>query len=876
MTRNANIVSPHDPDTTRIGYWEVAAKTGELYWSDEVYQIHGLAPSDEIDVEAALNAYHPDDRDRVAEYVSRALEEKEDFQFKLRLIKADGEVRHVLATGVVRLNSDGDVQSVFGIFEDITDRKKMEDVLRASEENFRQVVEQAGDAMFIIDPSNARFVDVNAEACTSLGYSRSELLELSVPDIDPEFSIKKFEDLVTTFKQGQAITLESVHHRKDAIEFPVEIRSGLIDLRGVPKLLAFVRDISERKRAEEALLKSHDDLERAVNDRTQELRQSEKRFRDYSETASDVYWELDRNLRYTMVHPSDELAAIFPVAMFLGKSRASVKPDGVEDGEWQSHLDDLEARRPFRNFVQPRPLDDGRIIWVSVSGKPIFNDHGAFEGYRGTASDITELKTVQSDLVANRSLLSNLLKTTQQGYWQIDNDGRTVDTNPAMCELLGRSREYILGKTIYDFVDEKNKQILEDQLGKRGKGESSAYELELIRSGGSTFSCINAATPIYDESGHKMGSIGLFTDISQQKHAEKKLLESQQNFKEVAELAAEWFWERDADGLLTFVSEGLERTTGIKPEQILGKPRGLMMVRVRGDETNWNEHQQAVARREAFRNFQACYRRPNGSLGWVNTSANPIFDDSGQFCGYRGASTDITEQKEVERIKSEFISTVSHELRTPLTSIMGALGLLKSDKFGPLTQAALDILKVAQKNSDRLFNLVSDILDVERLSSGAMEFDFQPLNLNPLVAEIVDENVGLAKEYDVRFMLSECTGATTVQGDRDRLAQVINNLLSNSVKFSPHGSVINIQITRHDQRIKISITDNGPGIPAETHSKIFEKFSQLDSSDTREKGGSGLGLNISRSIVEKHGGTIGLDSTVGVGSTFYFTLPALK
>ncbi|MBT8005185.1 MAG: HAMP domain-containing histidine kinase, partial [Rhodospirillales bacterium] len=182
----------------------------------------------------------------------------------------------------------------------------------------------------------------------------------------------------------------------------------------------------------------------------------------------------------------------------------------------------------------------------------------------------------------------------------------------------------------------------------------------------------------------------------------------------------------------------------------------------------------------------------------------------------------------------------------------------------------------AARNTDRLINLVNDILDMEKLESGDLEFDFQTLDLSKLVAEAVETNKGFADEHDAIFILSETPPDVMVEGDGSRLSQVIANLLSNAAKFSPGGGEVEISIAQQNSVARVSISDHGPGIPEGFGDQLFERFTQVDSSATRQKGGTGLGLNISKSIVERHGGTIDYISEVDFGSTFFFTLPVSK
>ncbi len=238
-----------------------------------------------------------------------------------------------------------------------------------------------------------------------------------------------------------------------------------------------------------------------------------------------------------------------------------------------------------------------------------------------------------------------------------------------------------------------------------------------------------------------------------------------------------------------------------------------------------------------------------------------------------GVVRDITERKAVERMKNEFISTVSHELRTPLTSIRGSLGMINSGKLGELPQNVQRMIDLAQKNTERLINLVNDLLDVERIHSGSLVFRFRELDISALVEQVLEANRPYAEEFGVEFVLTKTVSGARISGDRNRLAQVLANLLSNAAKFSPKGEKVEVSVVRNDAMLRISVIDHGPGIQDDFRGRIFERFSQADSSDTRGKGGTGLGLNISKAIVEKHGGHIDYHSEVGNGATFYFDLP---
>lgn len=234
---------------------------------------------------------------------------------------------------------------------------------------------------------------------------------------------------------------------------------------------------------------------------------------------------------------------------------------------------------------------------------------------------------------------------------------------------------------------------------------------------------------------------------------------------------------------------------------------------------------------------------------------------------------DITERKRSERLKNEFVSIVSHELRTPLTSIRGSLSLILGTMVDNIPPKVKTMVEIAHKNSERLVSLVNDILDIDKIESGKMEFDLKPIELIPLVEQAIEVNRAYAEQFGVSYTMHTDLLKGKVYADSDRLMQVMANLLSNATKFSPRDSTVLVSITQHNTKLRVSITDTGPGIPDEFRSRIFQKFAQADSSDTRQKGGSGLGLSITRAIIEKHNGIISFDTKIGEGTTFFFELP---
>lgn len=256
--------------------------------------------------------------------------------------------------------------------------------------------------------------------------------------------------------------------------------------------------------------------------------------------------------------------------------------------------------------------------------------------------------------------------------------------------------------------------------------------------------------------------------------------------------------------------------------------------------------------------------------------ADIIHDKDDHPLGIMYMATDIAERKKAERMKNEFISTVSHELRTPLTSIRGSLGLIRGGVTGELSPQTQKLVDIAYTNSERLVRLINDILDIEKIEAGKMDFHIHRLELLPLIEKSIEMMRNFANQYNVNIKLTKSIPNIESYIDADRFEQVLVNLLSNAAKFSPSGSTIDVDMTLVSESIiRISVADHGIGIPEGFKSMLFKKFAQVDSSDSKAKGGTGLGLSISKAIIDKFGGKIDCESVENEGSTFYFEIPAV-
>ena len=327
-------------------------------------------------------------------------------------------------------------------------------------------------------------------------------------------------------------------------------------------------------------------------------------------------------------------------------------------------------------------------------------------------------------------------------------------------------------------------------------------------------------------------------------------------------------------GAILLVNAEAEKLFQYRRDQLIGKPVALLLPpRYRAEFPSalngFCDHPQSLP---MGKGGEFSVLRKDGSELPVEIGLNQVPMDDGSTA-IVAAIADVSERKQSDNNKDEFVAMVSHELRTPMTSIAASLGLLVADSTGNLSGAAKRLLRIAHGNSQRLVRLINDILDVEKIESGQVEFDMKTFDICPLIEQAIEANRGYANQFEVNLRLDpESTGAF-VRADIDRLTQVVTNLLSNAVKYSPRGGEVLVTIENRDKKTRVEVHDQGPGIPQEFRPRIFQRFAQADSAEVRKKGGTGLGLSIVKQIVIKLGGEVGFDAAPGGGTVFYFDLP---
>lgn len=501
------------------------------------------------------------------------------------------------------------------------------------------------------------------------------------------------------------------------------------------------------------------------------------------------------------------------------------------------------------------------------------------------------LKSTQT-LLDQEQRLHSLFETIVDGIIVINAQGLIQTLNPAAITLFGYVPGEVQGRNIKMLMPEpyagEHDSYLHNYLTTGVKKIIGlGREVTGKRKDGSTFP-MELAVSEMQVAGERMFT-GIVRDITERKRAETELQNVTALRQTLLDSANFSIISTDTAGMIQSFNRGAERMLGYAAAELVGQstPAIIHDLNEVADRAKELSSELGEAIEPGFDAFVAkarigipderewTYVRKDGSTLPVLLSVTAVRGPGGRISGFLGIASDITERKRIEQMKSEFISTVSHELRTPLTSIRGALSLVMGKTKEQLPEKARRMLELAERNSERLTLLINDILDLEKIEAGRLEFDFKIVDLVVLATRALEDNEGYASEHHVQLVLDSQITHAQVRADEHRLLQVFSNLISNAVKFSPQKGRVEISITEHSRRFRATVRDHGSGIPEAFRNQIFQRFAQADSSNTRAKGGTGLGLSITKAIIEHHQGSIGYESEEGVGTAFYFDLPTL-
>lgn len=485
------------------------------------------------------------------------------------------------------------------------------------------------------------------------------------------------------------------------------------------------------------------------------------------------------------------------------------------------------------------------------------------------------------DLSLSEARYRALVETSLAGIFQVNPTGTITYVNQAMAELFDQSEEDLIGKNVLEIFPPNLQQPIMEQIHKKKSGRQPTHEIvdmEIPSQQDRQISVLLAASLITDADGNPQGVSGLVLDISRQKNLEAALKAERDRLDVLLTNIGDAVMVTNIDGMIEYVNPGWERLSGYLQEEALGK-RPNILKSGRHDEKFYRQMWETILAGKTWRgDVVNCHK--DGTFYDAALTITPVFNDAGEVINFVSVSHDISALKELDRLKSQFVSDVSHELRTPLTNIRLYLDLLNTriddpDKFS-------EYLETLQRESERLANLIDDLLSLSRLDADAVPFVPIALDINEILTSLVTDRQNLAAKRGLNLNIETTKNLPHITGDARLLTQVFTNLLTNAMNYTPDGGTIILRARKKREAGKnwlvAEVDDTGLGIPLEEQKMIFRRFFRGSASKTTGAPGTGLGLSICMEILERHGGRITVESegVSGKGSCFSVWLPANK
>jgi PAS domain S-box-containing protein len=898
------------------GFWEYDPRSDVAWYSERFHELIGDRPGELDDgLEGWSSLLHPDDRERGMAAYKGHMENGGACDVEIRLRCRPKGYRWFRVRGRAMTDALGATTRIAGVITDIdawvwredrleestpyvgmlrhtldhlTEQRRDQEALERSEALFRSLIEAVSDALIISDHEGVIRL-INAQAERLFGYCRDELVGQPIEVLVPEGHRVRHSDLrrrhfdassALALSDGDTLTVVG----KDGVEFPVEIGlSPVPDPAGGGMLVcSSVRDIRTRRRLE------------------QEIGSSEERTRLILDSTNEGILGVTTDGRITFVNAAACRMLGFSAEEMVGQQAHELVHHHRPDGSFYP-----AEECPMRAACQTggeRHVDD-EFLWrkqgsafpVEYHTTPIVKD-GAILGGVVSFTDITERKGAEAALRASQEQLRTLVESIRSVIFMKDHEGRHLLVNAFYEEATGISRETILGKTdhevmprdVADHIVDQDRQVMD-------LGRELTFEEMVPGADGKPRHYLTTKIPLFDASGTVSGMCGIATDITDRKTAEQEVRQANFLADMALELTTSGYWHVDySDSDYYWQSERAARIVG---EEI--KPDGRYHLRdewfsrlIAADpelaaQTS-ERYQGAIEGRYPHYDAVYAYKRPSdGRVVWLHAAGWVVRGEDGKARHMYGVYQDITSSKlmeqeivaakqkaeEATRAKSDFLANMSHEIRTPMNAVIGMTHLALQTE---LTPKQTDYLRKIDASAKALLRIINDILDFSKIEAGRLDIESVEFDLE----EVLDNLAGLVtvkaeeKDLEVLFRI-EADVPLQLVGDPLRLGQILLNLAGNSVKFTARGEVVVStrvrELTESRAELEFSVSDTGIGMSPEQAAKLFQPFSQADTSTTRKFGGTGLGLSICKRLVEMMGGQIWVESVPGQGSVFRFT-----
>lgn len=740
-----------------------------------------------------------------------------------------------------------------------------------NEIEYKEFFELLPDAVVLVDiTTNLPFI-YNKMAYTQLEYEKDEFEKISVLNYEAIKNPKLTQKYIENIKNNKQDDFETKHITKYGKILDIRVRISLKIIQEKEYLLCMFRDISEQKR----------------------LKESQERLEVATESANIGVWEYDA-LSNSLIWDKQmyEIYGISPEDF-----------TGVYDA-WLSalHPDDLQYNKAmFAKALEGSQLlfkaefriihPNGTIRYIKVKSKIKKDCDGKVIKMIGVNFDITKLKETEKALKINEGNFRGIFERANCGIVFGDSIGKLLFFNDYFVSLVKYSPQELENMRFTE-LNHPDDNVIELSLFKEilsQKRETYRISKRFICKDKEIIWVDLAVSVIRDENSNPINYVAVVVDITEQKKLEQSLQDSKKRFSDIADASGEYIWELDENAQYIFLTNHFKDMLGYTIEESLGKTPFDFMPKEEQQQVSDNFFKEIILKRNSFRGLIHPSLTKDGKKIWQKVNGLPIFDANGKIIGYRGASLDITSEKKAQeeleiakeqaesanRAKTDFLANMSHEIRTPMNAIIG-LGDILEDMI--IEKKQKDLLYKINSSSKMLLGIINDILDYSKIEAGKLELECNKFTVEDVLSQlkVLFEQRVSQKDLELYFHLKG-KSVGLIYGDELRLTQVLSNLLSNAIKFTNIGNItLKIEFIENIDNEKVtlnfSIEDSGIGMNKEQLNNLFKPFSQADNSITRKYGGTGLGLIISKNIINAMGGNIEVQSKEEVGTKFSFAV----
>ncbi|MBI3886945.1 MAG: PAS domain S-box protein [Opitutae bacterium] len=689
---------------------------------------------------------------------------------------------------------------------------------------------------------------MNAASAQATGVPRDQLIGTDFSDYftAPD---KAREGYLQVFSQGFVRDYPlAIRHTSDRVTEVLYNASLYRDDRGrVLGVFAAARDVTERKQAEA------------------KQRIAAAYARSLIEASVDPLVTIDAGGKITDVNRATELVTGIPRQRLIGTdfSNYFTEPGRAREGYQQVFS---------QGYVKDYPLAirhaSGRVTDVLYNASVYKDERGVVLGVFAAARDVTDRKMAEELQRASSAYARSLIETSLDPLVTISSDGKITDVNDASVEATGVPREQLVGTDFSDYFTEPERA----RDGYRqvfSKGFVRDYPLAIRHTSGRVTDVVYNASVFKDDKGLVLGAFAAARDITALKQAS-------QYARSLIEASLDPLVTISVDGKITDVNQASAEATGLPRDKLIGTDFSDYFT----EPQKAREGYQQVFSRGFVRDYPLAIRHASGRITDVLYNASVYKDEKGKVLGVFAAARDVTDRKRFEqsleqanRLKSEFLANMSHELRTPLNGIIGFSEFIIDGKAGPVVPRQHEYLTDILNSGRHLLQLINDVLDLSKIEAGKMELFPEEFAVATSIAEVCSVVSPLAKKKSITVTQQVSPGTGRVTLDQQKFKQTLYNLLSNAVKFTADQGRVDVMAEAGAGELRVRVRDNGVGIRPEDISKLFVEFQQLDSSLARREQGTGLGLALTRKIVELQRGTVTVESEPGRGSTFTVILP---